>query len=125
MARASSLQAGDLRNTIGFYQRASGDSPETGNLEGEFPAEPEFTRRANVAPRLGGETVLAQRLQGTKLVNITVRQTSMTRLVTTAWRAKDEKSGVLYNIRSIIDPEQSTPDRGRWLEMLCEEGVAA
>lgn len=122
-----SLQAGDLRDRVGFYKRpASGNSPDSdyGSVEGEFSDTSEFECDANIKPRLGGEAVLAARLTGTNLVNITVRKSSRTVLVTTAWRARNERSNVLYNIRSIIDPYENTPDHGRWLELLCEQGVA-
>jgi head-tail adaptor len=119
------MQAGDLRSLVGFYKRpASGDSPDYGNPEGEFSDTPEFVCAANIKPRLGGEKILADRLSGTNAVNITVRRSSRTMLVDTAWRAKDERSGVIYNIRSVIDPDQGGPDHDSRIEMLCEVGVA-
>lgn len=122
------MQAGDLRSKVGFYKRpASGNSPDSdyGVAEAEFPDDPEFTCAANIKPRLGGETVLAQRLTGTNLVNITVRQSSQTELVNTAWRIMDERTSVLYNIRSIIDPFEGSPEHSKFYEMLCEKGVAS
>lgn len=124
------LQAGDLRSKVGFYQRGTigADSPavpDYGIPETEFPDDPEFTCAANIKPRLGGEGVLAARLSGTNLVNITVRKSSSTVQVDSAWRAKDERSGVIYNIRSVIDPYENTADHGKFLEMLAEKGVAA
>ena len=71
-----------------------------------------------------GESVLAERLTGKNLVNITVRQSINTRLITEDWRAKNERSGETYNIRSIIDPDQGTGQAGRFIELLCEKGVA-
>lgn len=120
------MQAGDLRSKVGFYKRpASGNSPDYGNTEGEFPGTPEFTCAANIKPRLGGEGVLAARLTGTNPINITVRKSSDTVLVDTAWRCKDERTGVIYNIRSVIDPFEHTADHGKFFEMLCEKGVAS
>lgn len=123
------MRAGDLRARIGFYKRDtvgvdSPPSPDYGAGETEFAGDAEFTCSANIKPRLGGESVLASRLTGVNLVNITVRQSSMTRLVDTGWRAKDERSGTIYNIRSIIDPNEHDQDHGKWFEMLCEQGVA-
>jgi len=115
--------AGDLRNRIGFYQLQSSNDGY-GNTESAYLDDPDFQCSANVKPRLGGETVLAQRLGGTNLVNITVRQSSRTRLLNDSWKAKDERSGVEYNIRSIIDPYEDTGESGRWFELLCEKGVA-
>lgn len=116
------MRAGDLRDRAGFYQRAL-TSDGYGNTEGAFPDDPEFTVAANIKPRLGGEQVLAARLQGTHLANITVRTSARTRQVKTDWRVKNERTGEVYNIRSIIDPEQATSKRGRFIEMLVEKGV--
>jgi len=121
------MQAGDLRSKFGFYKRPTPPSSgaEYGVPQGPaFPATPEFVCAANVRPRLGGEQVLADRLGGTNVVNITVRQSSRTRRVDAGWRAKDERSGTLYNIRSVIDPNEGAPEHGQWLEMLAERGVA-
>jgi hypothetical protein len=115
----------DLRSLVGFYQRVTEpDVPDTGNEHSEFPDLPTFTCAANIKPRLGGEAVLAARLTGVNLVNITVRRSSQTAAVDTAWRAKDERSGTLYNIRSVIDPFEHTADHDRFVEMLCEKGGA-
>jgi head-tail adaptor len=115
--------AGDLRDRIGFYSRIQIDDG-AGNVEGGYDSAPNFTVSAGVRPKLGGEAVLAGRLTGTNYVNVTVRQSSLTRQVNVDWMARDERKGVAYNIRSIIDPLQGKPGQGAWLEMLCEEGVA-
>jgi SPP1 family predicted phage head-tail adaptor len=118
------MQAGDLRSKVGFYAPVSGDDGY-GNETTGFGATADFTVSANIKPRLGGETVLAGRLTGTNLVNVTVRKSTQTAAVTPAYRLKDERIGVIYNIRSIIDPDEGKPSHGTWLEMLCEKGVAA
>ncbi len=119
------MNASDLRNRVGFYQRpAAPAGTDYGNTEGEFPASATFTCYANIKPRLGGEQVLAQRLTGVNLVNITVRASSNTRQVNPGWKVKDERSEVDYNIRSIIDPFEQTSDHGKWIELLCEKGPA-
>jgi hypothetical protein len=118
--------AGDLRYSVGFYQRSalSNSPPDYGNTEDNFPSTAIFTTPANITPKLGGEDVLAARLTGKNLVNITVRQSANTALVTTDWLAKDERSGDEYNIRSVIDPDGGTSRHGFYFEMLCEKGVA-
>jgi len=122
MAQSLILQAGDLRSRVGFYKRVEqGDA--YGNAEGSYAATAEFICAANILPRLGGESVIAARLTGTNLVNVTVRQSSRTRLVDVAWMLKDERSSVAYNIRSIIDPDEGTAQHGRFFEMLCEKGA--
>lgn len=119
------MQAGELRHRVGFYQRLSNDaSPDYGNPEAAFPATATLTCAAAITPRLGGESVLAQRQAGTNLVNITVRKSVLTAAIDVSWKARDERKGIDYNIRSIIDPFQATAQQGRFLEMLCERGVA-
>lgn len=113
------MQAGDLRERVGFYKRVEVDDG-AGNDRGNYSDSPEFILSANVKPKLGGESVLADRLTGTNLVNVTVRHSSKSLQVTTDWMAKNERSGETYNIRSIIDPTQ----KRQWVEMLCEKGVA-
>jgi hypothetical protein len=122
--------AGNLRYSVGFYQRQAGPAPSSpplpdyGDTEGSFPSSANFVVPANIMPKLGGEDVLASRLTGKNLVNITVRQSTTTATVTTDWIAKNERSGEVYNIRSIIDPYGSIAKHGFYFEMLCEEGVA-
>ncbi len=117
---------GDLRYSVGFYQRPalSNSPPDYGNTEDDFPTTATFVVPANITPKLGGEDVLAARLTGKGFVNIVVRQSATTATVTSDWRAKDERSGEIYNIRSIIDPDGGNPRHGFYFEMLCEHGVA-
>lgn len=114
-------RAGELKWQIGFYARGVSED-EYGNTQYVYEDDPEFICAASVKPKLGGEAILAGRLSGSNFVNITVRSSSDTLRITTDWRAKDETSGKLYNIRSNpIDPD----GKRIWLEILCEEGVAA
>ena len=120
-------QAGDLRYRVGFYSRDTGapspDVPDYGSGD-EYPSTATFTVWANITPRLGGEAILANRLTGKNFVNILVRQSSNTNLVDTDWICKNEGTGEIFNIRSVIDPHQGDADHHLWWEMLCEEGVA-
>lgn len=114
------MQTGELRERVSFFAPVDGVDG-SGNTISSFNDFADFVRWASVVPRLGGETVLAGRLAGRNLVNLTVRQSgSTTNRVTTDWQARNEKTGTVYNIRSIIDPDQSRV----WWEMLCEIGVA-
>lgn len=115
------IRSGDLAERVGFYQRSALDDGY-GNSENGFAVV--FTAAAQIKPRLGGEGVLAGRLAGRNLVNITVRKFAATSEVTTDWMVKDERTLEEYNIRSIIDPDQDTSKRGSFLEMLCEKGAA-
>ncbi len=58
-------------------------------------------------------------MAGTNFDNITVRHSSQTVLVDTDWMAKNERTGVKYQIRSIVNPDQ----KKAFIEMLCERGA--
>jgi SPP1 family predicted phage head-tail adaptor len=117
------IRSSELRSLIGFYQRQT-ISDNYGNEQTVFPDVPVFTCAANIKPRLGGESVLAARLSGSNMVNITVRKSSDTAQIDSAWRVKDERTNVIYNVRSVIDPYEQTCEHDRFIEMLCEKGVA-
>jgi len=122
------MPAGNLRYRIGFYQRGAvgvPGSPDTDyGMEGAYPGTATFITYANVEPKLGGESILASRLTGKNFANITVRQSTESNAVDTDWICKNEDSGEIYNIRSVIDPHQGDHKHGLWWEMLCEKGVA-
>lgn len=122
------MPAGELRYRVGFYQRnAPGaiGSPDTDyGSDGGYPTTATFITYADIAPKLGGEQVLAGRLVGKNLANITVRQSTETNAIDVDWKCKNEDSGEIYNIRSVIDPHQGGVKHGFWWELLCEEGVA-
>lgn len=116
------MQSGDLRHRVAFDQRAFA-SDGHGNVEGDFAEE--FQRWANVRPKLGGETAVSGRLEGRNLVNITVWQDENTLEITSGWRARGVEgdiAGKIYDIRSAIDPNQNTEERGKWIELLAELG---
>lgn len=119
----------NLRYSVGFYHRpalgVSSPPVDYGNTEDEFPDTADFIVAANIIPKMGDrETVLAARLTGRALVTIIVRQSANTRMITTDWMAKDERSGEIFNIRSVNDPEGGNSTHGFYFEMLCESGVA-
>jgi SPP1 family predicted phage head-tail adaptor len=110
--------AGELRHRIGFEKRAEIDDGYGNLSSGEF--EEQFVVSAKVQARVGGESVQAARLASQQPVSLTIRRSSNTRKITEEWRAHDVRNDVYYNIRSIIDPD----DRGAWIELLCQSGVA-
>lgn len=115
-------RAGELRHKIAFDKRqdVNPDAPDDyGNTQSEFVEQ--FVVSAKVQAKFGGETVTAARLQGQQPVTITVRQSSQTRLIKEDWRARDVRSGAVYAIRSIVDPD----GKRAWLEILTQTGVAA
>ncbi|MGY3609924.1 MULTISPECIES: phage head closure protein [unclassified Bradyrhizobium] len=109
--------AGDLSHRIAFDKRQDVDDGY-GNTQADFVEQ--FVVWAGVQAKFGGETVTAARLAGQQPMTITVRQSSQTEQVTTDWRARDARSGLVLNIRSIVDPD----DSGAYFEMLCQSGVA-
>lgn len=108
-----------FRSRLTFQSRVVA-SDGYGNTQGAF--DDEFTEWASVEPRLGGETILAGRLAGRNLVTIELRWSEQTAAITTEWRAVDARNtSKVYNIRSIIELREH---RGRFREILAEEGVA-
>lgn len=110
------MTAGELRERVAFDQLSSEDT-DFGIANGDY--EEQFRRDARIRPLIGSEPVIAQRLTGVQPVVIKVRSDSSTRMVTTAWRIRDVRSGTDYNVRAV------TPDEKRiYIEFLCESGVA-
>lgn len=110
--------AGDLRGRVMFQRR--GLVPDgAGNHEAAWADA--FERRAHLRPRLGGEAVVAARLEGVTTMTITVRACSATRQIRADWRAVDARTGAIYALTS--DPVD--PDGKRaWLEMMATTGRA-
>ena len=63
----------------------------------------------------GGEGVQAARLEGKQPLILTIRRSSQSQRITSEWRARDVRSGVVYEIRSV----EPTEDR-RDFDLLCE-----
>lgn len=109
--------AGDLRERLHFQRRAIGDDGFGGEATGEF--ETVFTCAARRRPLKGGEGVMASRLNGVQPYIVTVRQSSQTRSVTTAWRIVDARNPRrVMNITAISDPD----GRRAWFDILAIEG---
>ncbi len=111
--------AGELRHRVGFFQRTATEDAY-GNEQSGFAANPDFIVSAKVHAKFGGEAITAARLTGQQPVTIVVRQSTQTRQIMPDWQARDERSGALFNIRSIADPD----DGRAWLEILTQSGVA-
>ncbi|UXS00831.1 head-tail adaptor protein [Agrobacterium tumefaciens] len=114
---AKPRSAGDLFHRVAFDKREEidrGDGVSVGQWIEQFQV------RAGFAHLRGGESVMADRLQGQHTQVIFVRSSSETRQVSTDWRARDVRSGVEFNIRDV------TPTSDRlWLDFLCQSGVAS
>ncbi|WP_299935363.1 phage head closure protein [uncultured Nitratireductor sp.] len=115
--------AGDLRESVTFQRRVMVSDPY-GNERGEW--QDEFTCPARIKFLRGNETVVAARLQGQKVVAITIRAQPDAQGVTPAWRAYDTRKG-------LIDNDPQTParvfdlkvvevdERAAWVNILAEE----
>ena len=112
--------AGTLRYRVTFAERNT-TSDEYGNPSTGWVNR--CTVAANIIARLGGEAVEAARLAGRQPVTIRVRKSPETERIKTDWKAVDQ-NGTEYNIRTAIDPSIGTPDRGYYIDMLAETGVA-
>lgn len=110
-------KSGELRERVVFqFQQSSDDG--YGNTEGAWADGP--TVAARIQPLRGAETVQAARLAGRQPVKITIRWSSATAAITPDWRVQDVRSGVIYNVRSVVNPDEHK----RFLELECEKGVA-
>jgi SPP1 family predicted phage head-tail adaptor len=116
------LGAGDLRERISFQRRVSVDDG-WGNTSGAGEFETQFTVWANLRPLRGNETVMAARLEGRQPHILTVRQSSDTRRITTAWQAVDARNPT--RVFAVTAPPADPTGKRQWLEILVTEGAVS
>lgn len=92
---------------------------DAGNYVGEW-RERIAPVAARIQPLKGGEQVIAARLTGVQPVVIRIRYSVATAAIDTSWRARNARTGAVYNIRSIANMDE----RRAYLDLLCEAGVA-
>lgn len=117
---AKKPSGGDLFYKVGLEAHVANnsDSPiDYGNTEDAWAEQ--FVTRAEFINVRGREEVLAARLTGTHVQVIRVRASSLTRAITTAWRAVDKRNGDIFNIRDVT----VETDR-QFISLLTEKGVA-
>ncbi len=114
---AKTRSAGDLFYRFAFDKRVD-QQDGYGNTKGAW--QEQFQRRAGVTHIRGGEAVMADRLQGQYTQIVFVRACSQSKLITPDWRARDVRTGVVFNIREVT----ATTDR-LWIDLLIQSGVAA
>lgn len=112
---AKTETAGQLYEKVAFESLGQTDDGYGGTVEDWTE---QFSRRAAYTRLRGSEPVLAARLEGRQPTVIRVRADSSTRTITTDWRARDARSGEVFNIRSVI----RTEDR-QWIDITAESGV--
>ena len=110
--------AGELDRRFRFEAREAVDDGLGNEEAGAWM--PQFTVWCRRTWRRGGEHVLADRLAGRAPAVLRIRDTTDARRIGTDWRAIDDLSGEVFNIREM---PQLTDDR-QFREMLAETGVA-
>lgn len=117
-------RAGALRERLHCQKPSGGDDGwGGGQLPGAGSYENAFAKpiAAGMKPRTGGEGVDAARLGGKQPFVVTVRSTSQTRQVTTAWRLVDARDE--SRVFAVTSPPADPDGRNQWLEFLAVEGA--
>lgn len=104
---------GQMRNEVSL-KVYEGVDDGYGNVVGDW-VEKEAAW-ARIQPLKGSETIIAARLSGVQPVVITVRVTPAIAAMTSAWRVKDTRNDLIYQIKSVAN----TDERGEFLEILAE-----
>lgn len=116
-------RAGQLRERVYFQRRGTTDDGygnEEGAFERFYPAG-SGSVSAEIMPVRGGEQILAARLTGTTMFEVTLRWCSGLANLQADDRCINARTGEVYNIRSIVNPDM----KSRWLALTCELGVAS
>lgn len=111
------MPAGSLRQRLRFERRPVAADDGYGNVEGAWRTA--FEAMARVTPLRGSETVIAQRLAGVQPLVITTYSCENSRAVAPGWRAVDQRSGDIYNIRSGANFDE----KNRMLTFMADAGV--
>ncbi|GLR99204.1 MULTISPECIES: head-tail adaptor protein [Bradyrhizobium] len=112
------MDAGSLRERVAFEARAFVDDGMGNPQSGDWTLR--HTCAARIAPKLGGETVLASRLTGTQPMLITVRLCRALADFGTDWRIRDVRTDAIYNVKAMSNPDE----KKRYLEILAVSGEA-
>jgi len=112
---ASRSGAGALNHRVDFQKPVTGDDGHGGVV---VSWATQFSVACRLVPKLGGEDVMAQRMQGKQPYILTVRSSSETRQIGTSWRARNARTGTLYAIKSVANVDE----RGAYLDLLVVDG---
>lgn len=107
-----------MRERIAFDRRVT-VADDLGNEQGSWAQQ--LVTWARVRPLVGGETVQGARLQGEQPVVISIHSSADAAAITPDWRARDARTGTLYNIRSVANNDE----RGAYLDITAIAGQAA
>ncbi len=109
------MKAGELSERFSFEKREPLAGDAYGVSEGEWIEQ--FTCWTKKVPLRRGETVIASRLSGVQPYVLTIPASNQSRLIQTDWRAKDTRTGLTYNIRTV----EPSPDRAS-IDLLVDGG---
>ena len=112
------MRAGSLRERVRVEARTRQPDGEGGEIEGW--AVVISARPARIITKSGSETLLGERLSGRLLKEVHMRASSDTSGITSDMRAVDDRTGEVFNIRTVHRDE-----RARMVVLSCASGVAA
>lgn len=112
------MSAGALRERLRFERRIAGGDDGYGNTQMNWA--PVTTMAARINPASGDERVLASKLQGVQLFEITVRWCKASQGIKPSDRAVDTRTNEIYNIRSAANDDEHR----REIVMLASQGDA-
>lgn len=111
------MRAGELDQRI-TIQRYIGVDDGYGNVVGSWVDQ--FTVWGSVQFMRGSETVIAARLSARQPAIMTIRSSEQARSILPSDRAKDARTGELFNIR---ERPRDARDNSGYMEALIEAGV--
>lgn len=109
--------AGRLNFRFAFDKRISIDDG-FGNKQGDW--QEQFKIWSAKKYLTGGENVVAARLSGLQPVLLTVRTSTLTKLIETHWRCRDLSTGEIFNIKNV----RSESDREGYMDILVQHDPA-
>lgn len=110
--------SGALSEVVAFQVRSEADDGYGNPVTGDFATQ--FHEPCRLQPLKGGEPVLAARLTKVQPYVLRVRSSARTRRVGVDWRAVNNRSGAVYNIKTVTNVDE----RGAYLDMMVVEGEA-
>ena len=114
-------RGGALRYRVHCQMSSGGDDGWGNPLPGAGDFATRFTVACGMRPRTGGEAVDAARLSGRQPFVVTMRNTTETRQITTAWRLVDARDE--NRVFAITSPPADPDGKNQWLEFIATEGL--
>jgi len=108
---------GQMRERVAFDKRVP-VADELGNEQGDWTEQ--LVVWARIRPLVGGETVQGARLGGEQPVVISIHSSADAKEIRPDWRARDARTGTLYNIRTVTN----TDERGAYIDITATAGQA-